>query len=257
MLLREPRDPPQHAGLLAVLQEPREPGRSPSQQPPLSARVAAAAAEARRPYQVPLNLRQQRLNRAPSATEAAAAAVALAGGATVVDATTALAGSPHPKCPIALLFSGGARDVHMTGPSIMRNLIQPLGASRVCLFIRALLDPDAHKLDVLLNATSVRVAGLHLGPVVIPPAERAHATSVLQGQGQRVLEESQQLEDVQELVEAFERARGVDFRLVVRARLDSFWSAPVHLAKLSRAMEDGVYVVPRGKAFRGLNDRFG
>ena len=70
------------------------------------------------------------------------------------------AGAPkYPKCSVALILSGGARDVHMTAPSIVQHLIKDsFGSSRVCVFIRALLDPDAHKLSALLNITGVRHA---------------------------------------------------------------------------------------------------
>ena len=57
----------------------------------------------------------------------------------------------HPPCPVAVLFSGGARDVHMTARSILKHMIAPLGTRRCCIFIRSLLDPDAHKLSTLLS----------------------------------------------------------------------------------------------------------
>ena len=252
---------PQNEALLRLLHDAREPVTVQSQRPLGLANLKEPQQDKGRLSQL-TNLREPQQPSLPVGSQRAPmqsllranSIIALQPGSV---ASTALSGGPHPTCPIALLFSGGARDVHMTAPSILRNLVSPLGASRVCIFIRALLDPDAHKIAALLNATGVHVVAIHLGPVMIPPDERARAAHVLQAQGHRVLEESQQLEDVQDLVEAFERARGTEFRLVVRARLDSFWTAPIHVAKISRAMEDGVYVVPKGKAFRGLNDRFG
>ncbi|KAL1508073.1 hypothetical protein AB1Y20_007667 [Prymnesium parvum] len=161
------------------------------------------------------------------------------------------------SCAVAVILSGGAHDVPLTSPSILRHLLDPFGPSRVCLFLRAPLDPDAHKLFVFLLSSRVHVAAVRLGPPRLSQRDHLLAASALHANAPRVLEELQLLEEAQELVEAFEHARGAPFRLVVRARFDAFWSAPVHLARLTRAMEDGIYLAPRGKAFKGLNDRFG
>ena len=162
------------------------------------------------------------------------------------------------SCSVALILSGGARDVQLTAASLARNLLPSLGgAARVCVFVRSLLDPDAHK----LTALAVAIKPLHLAVLHVdaarPSAEllTASVAVIRPDQANRSAQELLQLEEAQDWVEAFERRRAKAFDLVVRARLDAFWSASLP----SHAIAPGgqAYIVPRTKQFGGVNDRFG
>ena len=165
-------------------------------------------------------------------------------------------------CRVALILSGGARDVHLTAASLAEHLIPSIGgtmaAANVCLFVRSLLDPDAHKLTALMAA----IHPFHLAVLHVDAARPSHqllmasAEVLRMDQANRSAQELLQLEEAQEWVEAFEARRGVAFELVVRARLDAFWSGRLPAGALS-AVSERSYVLPRAKQFGGLNDRLG
>ena len=166
----------------------------------------------------------------------------------------------HPSaCRVALILAGGARDVHLTAASLARHLLPAIGgsAANVCLFVRSLLDPDAHKLTALMHAVHpLHLAVLHVDAARPNEQLLAASTAVLRpDQANRSAQELLQVEEAQGWVEAFEKQRGVAFELVVRARLDAFWSAP--LPRSALVPGDRTYVVPRAKQFGGLNDRLG
>ena len=162
-----------------------------------------------------------------------------------------------PSCSTAIVLSGGARDFHMTALSLVDNLAIPLGLTDVCWFIRALLDPDAHKLTALLHAEYIKVVSLQVDSAPMPASLRAQSRRVLiESQADRAAQEMLLLEQAQAWVNTFEAMRGIPFQLVVRARMDSFWSAPISLHTVAQVAQN-VYIVPRGKSFRGVNDRFG
>ena len=148
--------------------------------------------------------------------------------------------------------------MHLTAPSLAQHLLPSFGgAANVCLFVRSLLDPDAHKLTALALAVHpLQLAVLHVDAA--PPSAQllaASAAILRPSQANRSAQELLQLEQAQEWVEAYEAQRGLPFELVVRARLDAFWSAPLP----TRGFVPGkwTYVVQRSKQFGGLNDRFG
>lgn len=170
------------------------------------------------------------------------------------------------SCPVAMVLSGGAREAHMTLPSLVQNVLPPLGGpSKVCFFIRSLLDPDAYKLSILLAfQPKLQLAMLRIDAAPVSTHAAAISQTVLRPeQANRSVQELLQLEQAQEAVSAFEARRGKPFDLVVRMRLDAFWSAPPveafsAAAKLFRRkkLSQG-YAVPRAKQFGGVNDRLG
>ena len=149
----------------------------------------------------------------------------------------------------------------MTLPSLAQHIIPSLGgASNVWLFIRTLLDPDAFKLLVLLRlGIPLQIASLHIDTARVSPATAKAAHAVLRAdQATRAAQELLQLEQAQDSVQTFEAQRGFAFDLVVRVRIDAFWSGPVPRSLIKVAMRpEPVYVAPRAKAFGGLNDRLG
>ena len=171
-----------------------------------------------------------------------------------------------PSCTVALILSGGVRDFHMTAPSIERHLIGPLGGREAaCLFMRALLDPDAHKLAALLLLESPpHIGAIHVDAATVDRRLLLGSAAVMRSdQANRSAQELLQLEQAQDMVETFEAARGKAFELVVRARFDSFWHADLPTQAISTAKRVAAggsrsgYVVPRAKQFGGVNDRLG
>ena len=142
----------------------------------------------------------------------------------------------HPACRVALVLSGGARDVHLTAASLAQHLIPSIGgAANVCLFVRSLLDPDAHKLTALALAVHpLHLAVLHVDAARPTPQLLAASAALLRSdQANRSAQELLQLEEAQDWVAAFEAQRGAPFDLVVRARLDAFWTGPLPPASLA------------------------
>ena len=165
-----------------------------------------------------------------------------------------------PACTVALILSGGVRDFHMTATSMVRHLITPFSASDVCLFLRTLLDPDAHKLRVLLHLPLLHIAVIQVDKAPVQTRLMHQSVRILQAdQANRSAQELLQLEDAQRWVEVFEAQRKQRFQLVIRARFDSYWSGPIPRALVIHAMsmDNATYIVPKGKTFRGLNDRLG
>lgn len=129
----------------------------------------------------------------------------------------------------------------------------------MCVFIRSLLDPDAHKLTALAMAIRpLQLAVLHVD-AARPSAQLLAASAAVMrpDQANRSAQELLQLEEAQQWVETFEANRGVAFELVVRARLDAFWNGPLPSSAVAAAMNMREYLVSRAKQFGGLNDRIG
>ena len=160
---------------------------------------------------------------------------------------------------MALILAGGARDVHLTAASLAQHLLPAVGggAANVCLFVRSLLDPDAHKLTALMRAVRpLQLAVLHVDDARPSAQLLAASNAILRSdQANRSAQELLQLEEAQGWVEAFEAQRGFAFELVVRARLDAFWSGSLPISAISPG--ERTYIVPRAKQFGGLNDRLG
>jgi hypothetical protein len=165
------------------------------------------------------------------------------------------------SCPVALILSGGARDAHMTLPSLVQHVLPSLGGpNKVCYFVRSLLDPDAYKLSILLAfPPPVQLAMLRIDTAPVSASTTTISRAVLRAeQADRSAQELLQLEQAQEEVAAFETRRGKLFDLVVRIRLDAFWSAALRMEPFAAAAAHShTYVVPRAKQFGGVNDRLG
>ena len=149
--------------------------------------------------------------------------------------------------------------MHMTVSSLFRYVVAPLGSSKVCWFVRALADPDAHKLRALLLLPPIHLAVLHVDDAPVSARLRNQSARVLQPeQAGRAAQELLQLEEAQGWIETWERRRGVRFTLVVRARLDALWNGPLPTRAVAAATANSgalTYVAPKAKTFRGLNDR--
>ena len=133
-----------------------------------------------------------------------------------------------PSCRTAVILAGGVRDFDMGGPSTVQHLLRPLNPADVCVFLRAPLDPDTHKISLLADAGAT-VASVHLGDTKIPhcvvsrdargrlTTRTAFALARQSGlaghQALRVMAYVRQIEQAQDAVSRFEQRRGRNLTL--------------------------------------------
>eukprot|EP00850_Spirogloea_muscicola_P023868 SM000398S15210 [mRNA] locus=s398:4289:12937:+ [translate_table: standard] len=161
-----------------------------------------------------------------------------------------------PASKVAICLAGGARDLELSGTSLMEHLIPAYAGAHV--FIHTPLDQNTHKISMLrgANIAGVRIflprGNLNNTGVLeelIAPGSPSGTTGLLM---YYLLVEGCSL-----LIDDYEEKHGVQFDYVVWTRLDTFWEGrPPPLQDL----DSRYYYLPSGKSgtdFGGVNDRLG
>ncbi|KAH9606779.1 hypothetical protein KSS87_009799 [Heliosperma pusillum] len=154
---------------------------------------------------------------------------------------------------IAVCLVGGARRFELTGPSIIKRILNEFPNSD--LFLNSPLDSNSFKLS-LLNSVS-RVGSVRVfKPEFIPEVESqqrvltaANSPNGIQG----LLQYFNLVEGCLTLIEDYQKENGFTYDWIVRTRVDGFWSAPLSPS----SFVPGKYVIPPGSSYGGLNDRLG
>ncbi|XP_059637292.1 uncharacterized protein LOC132279348 [Cornus florida] len=154
---------------------------------------------------------------------------------------------------IAVCLVGGARRFELTGPSIVHNILERYPNSD--LFLHSPLDPNAFKLSLL--KTAPRIASIRIfQPKPIPETESQ--LRVLSAQNspnglQGLLQYFNLVEGCLTMIREYQERNNFTYDWIVRTRVDGYWSDPLG----PESFVPGMYVVPPGSSYGGLNDRFG
>ncbi|KAF6157777.1 hypothetical protein GIB67_038245 [Kingdonia uniflora] len=154
---------------------------------------------------------------------------------------------------IAVCLVGGARRFELTGPSIVKNVLDVYPNSD--LFLHSPFDRDSFKLSLLKNVS--RLASIR----IFKPQRMNESDSQIQ-----VLTARDSPNGIQGLIQYFNLVEGCltminqyqtqnnfTYDWVVRTRVDGYWNSPLEPENFVK----GQYLVPPGSSYRGLNDRLG
>ncbi|KAJ3693946.1 hypothetical protein LUZ60_009426 [Juncus effusus] len=165
--------------------------------------------------------------------------------------TTSL--SPTQSSRIAICLVGGARRFELTGPSILKHVLNVFPEAD--LFVHSNLDENSFKLGLLKWAPRVTEVRIR------------RSTWLEETEGQkRVLTKNNSPNGIQGLLQYFDLVEGCldmisgyesrgnfTYDVILRTRVDGYWTSPLDL----KTFKPGSYVVPEGSRFGGLNDRLG
>ena len=160
---------------------------------------------------------------------------------------------------------GGARAFELTGETIRKYVLSAYNNTDV--FLHSPLDEDAYKFSMLKKQEELGIAGGSnnyrlatariFTPTKLPESQLEH--EVLSANGspngiQGLLQYFALVEGCLEMVSKYAAENEIDYKWVIRTRVDGFWNG--FPPPLSSFHADSYYV-PAGSEYGGLNDRFG
>ena len=172
---------------------------------------------------------------------------------------------PKPEGRVAICLVGGARAFEVTGDTIKKYLLSTYNNTDV--FLHAPLDEDAYKFWILKKDGEFGIAGgssnyrlatarifmptklleSHLEHEVLSPNNSPNG---IQG----LLQYFALVEGCLEMISKYAARNEIDYKWVIRTRVDGFWNGiPPPLS----SFQADSYYVPVGSQYGGLNDRFG
>lgn len=154
---------------------------------------------------------------------------------------------------IAICLVGGARRFELTGPSIIKNVLQKY--PNADLFLNSPFDKDSYKFLLLKNApriASVRIfVPEHINQT--ETQERLLTSNNSPNGIQGLLQYFNLVEGCLDLISSHESKHHFTYDWIVRTRVDGYWSGPLE----PESFTPGCYTVPEGSRYGGLNDRLG
>ncbi|XP_078169449.1 uncharacterized protein LOC144563855 [Carex rostrata] len=153
---------------------------------------------------------------------------------------------------VAICLVGGARRFDLTGPSILKHVLNAFPDAD--LFVHSNLDKDTLKLSLLRSAPRVTEVRIRR-PVVFNETEeqRALLSAGSSPNGIQINLHFDLVEGCLDMIGVQESQGSFKYDWIVRTRLDGYWMGPLDQKTFKR----GSYVVPEGSRFFGLNDRLG
>lgn len=157
------------------------------------------------------------------------------------------------RSKIAVCLVGGARRFELTGPSIMKMILDEYPNSD--LFLHSPLDKDAFKFSLLKDAP--KVAGVRIFRPQPLPENQSYArvlTAYNSPNGiQGLLQYFNLVEGCLTMIKSHQHKNNFTYDWIIRTRVDGYWNAPLG----PQNFVQGKYLVPPGSSYGGLNDRLG
>ncbi|EFJ27873.1 hypothetical protein SELMODRAFT_76377, partial [Selaginella moellendorffii] len=154
---------------------------------------------------------------------------------------------------VAICLLGQLRHFELTGPSIRKFVID--AHKDADIFLNVPLDENTWKIALLGVNARFRIARIFRAYDMLESTmhkELLKSKSSPNGV-QGLLQYFSLVEGCMQLIVAYEKMHGFQYKWIVRTRLDGYWTAPLP----ATIFRPGVYTVPYGYDFGGLNDRLG
>ncbi|KAH9292828.1 hypothetical protein KI387_042003, partial [Taxus chinensis] len=166
--------------------------------------------------------------------------------------------SPPPeikKNRIAICLVGGARKFDMTGPSLLKYVVNRYNNSDV--FLHAPFDKDSYKFSVLKEASSGLASVRIFTPQRINETELHNEVFTALGSPnglQGLLQYFNLVEGCLTMIKSYQIKHNIKYDWIVRTRVDGYWNGPLPPPGVYSNQK---YIVPLGSEYGGLNDRIG